>query len=136
MLDHLEALYNSITKINQLQILIISKTISQEKNKMTIVLIAVAKLESVFFIPILASIAVIAAKNAEPKAHKIHTKYSFFQNHYIIESIHSFTCSISFLFGCFNASSKFFILTSKFLSSGCSFISCSYLLLIPIGIFP
>ena len=45
-------------------------TISQEKNKMTIVLIAVAKLESVFFIPILASIAVIPAKNAEPKAYK------------------------------------------------------------------
>ena len=40
-------------------------TISHEKNSITIVLIAVAKFESVFFIPIFASIAVIPAKNAE-----------------------------------------------------------------------
>ena len=52
-------------------------TISQEKNKMTIVLIAVAKLESVFFIPILASIAVIPAKNAEPKAYKLQFRSVF-----------------------------------------------------------
>ena len=47
-------------------------TINHEKIKITIVLIAVAKCESIFLIPIFARIAVIPAKNADPKAYIIH----------------------------------------------------------------
>ena len=43
-----------------------------ENRRTTIVLIAVATLESVFLIPILARIAVIPANTAEPKANKTH----------------------------------------------------------------
>lgn len=48
------------------------KTISQEKSSTTIVRSAVAVLESVSRIPIFASIDVIPAKRAEPKANIIH----------------------------------------------------------------
>lgn len=44
------------------------KTIPQAKINITMVLMAVAKLESMFFMPILASMAVKAAKKAESKA--------------------------------------------------------------------
>ena len=48
------------------------KTINQANNKTIIVLIAVAIVESVFLIPILASIDVIPAKKAAPSAYKSH----------------------------------------------------------------
>ncbi len=49
------------------------KTINHENITTIIVRSAVAKLESVLFIPILAKIAVIPANRAAPKAYKIHT---------------------------------------------------------------
>jgi len=48
-------------------------TISQEKIRTIIVLIAVATVESIFLIPIFASTAVTPAKRAEPNANVIHT---------------------------------------------------------------
>lgn len=44
------------------------KTIHQEKTSTTTVRIAVASVEFTFFMPTLASTAVIPAKNAEPRA--------------------------------------------------------------------
>jgi Cu/Ag efflux pump CusA len=45
---------------------------------MTTVLIAVARSVSIFFIPILAKMAVNAAKNADNKAYIHHMLYSFY----------------------------------------------------------
>jgi hypothetical protein len=52
-----------------------NKTIPQAKIKITIVLMAVAKLESTFLMPILAKIAVRAAKNADSNAGKSQLTY-------------------------------------------------------------
>lgn len=54
------------------------KTISHEKMSIMIVLMAVASIESVFFTPTFARIAVIPANKAEPKARIIHTIITFF----------------------------------------------------------
>ena len=50
---------------------------AQENINITMVRIAVAILESVFLIPILASIAVIPANIAEPNAYTTHIPYHF-----------------------------------------------------------
>jgi hypothetical protein len=52
------------------------KTISHEKSKTITVRIAVATCESVFFIPHLAKIDVIPAKNADPNAKSSHITFT------------------------------------------------------------
>ncbi|MNS31167.1 hypothetical protein D3C72_632140 [compost metagenome] len=53
----------------------LKSAIPQAKNKITTVLIAVAKSLSIFLIPILAKMAVKAAKNADNKAYTHHMMY-------------------------------------------------------------